>query len=116
MGDLLHPSENEADDDIEEDPVDPGDFAPAFVARDQLQAQLLIAACEEAGIPAILKSVRSGTVGKIDSPVEGLSILVPRRDLARAQEVLRERSAALDADPDGAAKAAEDEEAAGEKS
>jgi len=48
--------------------------------------------------------------------VEGFNILVPKTDLARAQVLLQERIAALDADPEGAAKAAEDEEAAGEKS
>jgi hypothetical protein len=115
MGDLLHPDEAEQDE-TQETPFDPGDFVLVFQAEDQMQAQLLVAACEEADIPAILQSPRSGNVGTISSPVDGFNILVPQKDFARARILLEERSAALDADPDGAAKAAEDEEAAGEKS
>jgi hypothetical protein len=114
MGDLLHPDATD-EDETEETPFDPGDFVLAWQADDQMQAQVLVGACEEADIPAILQSPRSGLVGKISSPVEGFNILVPKTDLARAQALLEERSAALEADPDGAAKAAEDEEAAGEK-
>ena len=76
-----------------------------------MEAELLISACEDAGIPAILQSPRSGPVGTIASPVDGFNIFVPRRDLARARQLLQERKEALEADPDGAAKAAEDEEA-----
>jgi len=94
-----------------ETPFDPGDFVPAVAAEDQLEAQLLVAACEEANIPTILQSARSGAVGTIASPVEGYLILVPRGDLERARKVLEERRQALEADPDGAARAAEDEEA-----
>jgi hypothetical protein len=115
MGDLLHPDEAEQDE-TQETPFDPGDFVLVFQAEDQMQAQLLVAACEEADIPAILQSPRSGNVGTISSPVDGFNILVPQKDFARARILLEERIAALDADPDGAAKAAEDEEAAGEKS
>ena len=50
-------------------------------------------------------------MGTIASPVDGFNILVPRRDLARARQLLQERKEALEEDPDGAAKAAEDEEA-----
>ena len=114
MGDLLHPDEAEQDE-TPETPFDPGDFVLVFQAEDQMQAQLLVAACEDADIPAILQSPRSGNVGTISSPVDGFNILVPQKDFERAQVLLRERSDALDADPDGAAKAAEDEEAAGEK-
>src|SRR5450432_4372761 len=107
MGDLLHPTEAADEDETEETPFDPGDFVLAFQADDQMQAQILVAACEDADIPAILQSPRSGLVGKISSPVEGFNILVPKTDLARAQVLLQERIAALDADPEGAAKAAE---------
>jgi hypothetical protein len=79
-----------------------------------VEAQLLVAACEEEQIPAILQSPRSGPVGTIASPVDGFNILVPQRDLARARKLLEERKSALEADPDGAARAAEEEEAAGE--
>jgi hypothetical protein len=114
MADLLHPEETEQED-APETPFDPGDFVLAMAAEDQMQAQLLVAACEEAGIPAILQSPRSGSVGTISSPVDGFHILVPQRDLEKATRILKETSAALDADPEGAARAAEEEEAAGEK-
>jgi hypothetical protein len=113
MADLLHPDETEQED-ATETPFDPGDFVLAMAAEDQMEAQLLVAACEEAGIPAILQSPRSGPVGTISSPVDGFNLLVPERVLARAMKILDERRAALDADPEGAARAAEEEEAAGE--
>ncbi|MFN2547384.1 MAG: putative signal transducing protein [Myxococcales bacterium] len=113
MADLLHPDDS-GDDESEETPSDPGDFVLAMSAEDQMEAQLLVSACEEAGIPAILQSPRSGVVGTIASPVDGFNILVPKRDLSRALAVLEERKAALEADPEGAARAAEEEEAAEE--
>jgi hypothetical protein len=106
MADLLHPTDSADDTDVEETPFDPGDFVLAFQADDQVQAQLLVAACEEADIPAILQSPRSGPVGTIASPVDGFNILVPQRDLGRAVPLLNERSAALAADPEGAERAA----------
>ncbi len=115
MPDLLHPDDTAEDDDLEETPNDPGDFVLAMAAEDQMQAQLLIGACEDAGIQAILQSPRSGVVGTIASPVDGFNILVPKRDLPRGSALLEERRAALDADPEGAARAAEEEEAAEEK-
>jgi len=115
MADLLHPTEKESED-APETPFDPGEFALALAANDQMEAELLISACEEAGIPAILQSPRSGSVGTISSPVDGFNILVPRRDLARARQLLQERREALEADPDGAARAAEEEEAENERS
>jgi Putative prokaryotic signal transducing protein len=116
MSDVLHPKEGLSDDEQEETPFDPGDFVVAMAAEDQMEAQILVAACEEAEIPAILQSPRSGPVGTISSPVDGFNILVPQKDLARALPLLEERRAALEADPEGAARAAEEEEAAGEKS
>src|SRR4051812_7840151 len=113
MSDLLHPNGTD-EDESPETPFDPGDFVLAMEAEDQMQAQLLVAACEDADIPAILQSPRSGPVGTISSPVDGFHILVPEKDLARAKVLLDERRAALDADPEGAARAAEAEELAGE--
>jgi len=110
MADLLHPTESEPDD-PPETPVDPGDFALAVVAEDQMEAQLLLTACDEAGIPVILQSARSGSVGTIASPVDRFHLLVPRADLQRARTLLEERKRALEEDPDGAARAAEEEEA-----
>lgn len=113
MADLLHPDETDQDE-APETPFDPGDFVLAISAEDQMQAQLLVAVCEDADIPAILQSPRSGPVGTISSPVDGFNILVPQRDLERATKLLEERRDALDADPEGAIRAAEEEEAAGE--
>ena len=113
MADLLHPDDSE--DESQETPFDPGDFVMAMSAEDLMEAQLLVAACEEADIPAILQSPRSGPVGTIASPVDGFNILVPQRDLEKAMKLLEERRAALEADPEGAARAAEEEEAAEEE-
>ena len=110
MGDLLHP-DGPDEDESEETPFDPGDFVLALSAEDQMEAQLLVQACEEADIPAILQSPRSGPVGTISSPVDGFNILVPQKDLARATTLLQERRASLEADPEGNARAAEDAEA-----
>src|SRR5919204_3408787 len=110
MPDLLHPEEGEREEQ-EEAPFDPGEFVFAMSAEDQVEAQLLVAACGEQDIPAILQSSRSGPVGTIASPVDGFNILVPQRDLAKALDLLQERKAALEADPDGAARAAEEEQA-----
>lgn len=110
MADLLHPNDTEQDD-SPETPIDPGEFVVAIAAEDQMEAQLLISACEEAGIPAILQSPRSGPVGTIASPVDGFNILVPRKVAARAVALMTERKRVLEADPAGAARAAEEEEA-----
>jgi hypothetical protein len=110
MADLFHPTETESQDPAET-PSDPGEFEVAVAADNQIEAELFISACEEAGIPAMLQSPRSGPVGTIASPVDGFNILVPRRDLERARQLLQERKEALEADPEGAARAAEDEEA-----
>jgi hypothetical protein len=115
MADLLHPDATE-EDEVPETPIDPGDFVLALAAENQMEADLLVSACEEAGIPAIQQSPRSGPVGTIASPVDGFNILVPRKDAERALRVLTERKQALEADPEGAARAAEEEEARGEES
>ncbi len=114
MADLLHPTVPDLED-APETPDDPGDFELAVSAEDQMEAQLLVSACEEAGIQVILRSKRSGLVGTMVSPVEGFDILVPRKDLERAGRILEERKQVLEADPEGAAQAAEDEEARSEK-
>src|SRR5258705_3426384 len=83
MADLLHPTVPDLED-APETPDDPGDFELAVSAEDQMEAQLLVSACEEAGIQVILRSQRSGLVGALVSPVEGIDILVPRQDLEPA--------------------------------
>ena len=67
-----------------------------------------------AGIPAIVRSPRSDVAGKLDAPVDLFSLLVPTRDLARARSLLEEQRAALESDPDSAARAAEEAEEAEE--
>jgi hypothetical protein len=114
MPDLESTGEGDQED-VPETPYDPGEFVFALVAEDQMEAQLLVTACEEAGIPVILKSSRSGPVGTIASPVDRFNILVPHQNLERAKALLEERKQALEADPDGAARAAEEEEAQGER-
>jgi hypothetical protein len=114
MADLLHDDTPEQDE-AAETPIDPGDFELAMTAEDAMEADLLVNALEEAGIPALIQSPRSGPVGTIASPVDIFNILVPSKQLARARAILAERKAALEADPEGAARAAEEEELATEK-
>ena len=114
MADLLHPDVGD-EEEAPETPSDPGEFVVAVAAEDVMEAQLLMSACDEAGIPAILQSPRSGVVGTIASPVDGFNILVPKRVAERALALLEERKQALEADPAGAERAAESEEAETEK-
>jgi hypothetical protein len=114
MADLLHP-DAEPEEETQEAPIDTGDFVLALSAENLVEARLLLSACEEAGIPAILQSPQSGPVGT-GLAGYGFDILVPRRDRERAVPLLEERQAALEADPEGAAQAAEAEEAETEKS
>jgi hypothetical protein len=112
MADLLHPDESQ-EDMLEETPEDVGEFVLAATADDELEAELLGRACEEQNIPVILQDPRNGVVGKLASPVDSFRILVPQRELQRAREVIRARREALEADPEGAERAAFDEEEAG---
>ena len=113
MTDLLHPTDTE-EDDLPEAPQELGEFEVAATASDAFEADLLWRTCEEAGIPAIVRSPRSGLVGKLASPIEVFNILVPARDLERARALLSQCRAALEADPEGAGRAAEEAEAAEE--
>jgi hypothetical protein len=113
MADLLHPGQtDDGDQNVREVPDDPGEFEVAGSVPDSFEAELLSRALEEAGIPAIVHAPHSGVVGKIDSPVEVYNLLVPARDLNRARLLLAERRAALEADPEAGARAAEDAEEA----
>jgi hypothetical protein len=109
MPDLLHPAEGpEIEDDDEQQGEDEGgDFVQAGVAEDQIQANLLLSACEDAGIPALVRAVRDSMVGKLDSPANGLAIMVRTADFERARALLADQKAALEADPEAAARAAE---------
>jgi hypothetical protein len=111
MANLLHPDDTEEEDPVPETPNDPGEFVLADTADDAILAGLLVRAAEEAGIAAILQDPRDGVVGKLASPVDSFRILVPVRDLARAQQIIRTRREALEADPEGAGKAAEEAQA-----
>src|SRR4051794_20652979 len=108
MPNLLHPDDIEEEDPVPETPNDPGEFVLADTADDELLAGLLVRACEEAGIPAIRQDPRDGVVGKLASPVDSFRILVPARDLQQAQQIVRSRREALEADPEGAGRAAEE--------
>lgn len=114
MPDVLHPTDAEAEQEGTETPLDTGDFQLAATADDPILAERLLAACEDAGIPALLQSPRSGPVGTVASPVEGWEIRVPAEHRDRAAVLLEETKAALAADPEGAGRAAEEEEAASE--
>ena len=97
---------------------DDRDFAVAGRAQDAIQAELLVDALEEAGIDAFVDADRDGMVEKLSSPAEGYPIKVPLRDLERGSALLAERKAALEADPEAGARAAEEAqeaEAAAEK-
>jgi hypothetical protein len=111
MANLLHPDDTDEEDPVPETPNDPGEFVLADTVDDAIIAGLLVRACEEAGIPAIVQDPRDGVVGKLSSPVDSFRILVPGRDLERAQPILRSRREALEADPEGAGRAAEEAEA-----
>src|SRR5918996_5467592 len=98
MANLLHPDDTEEEDPVPETPNDPGEFVLADTADDEILAGLLARAAEEAGVPAILQDPRAGVVGKLASPVDSFRILVPMRDVARAQQIIRARREALEAD------------------
>src|SRR3954453_14018644 len=98
MADLLHPDDS-PEDVAQPTPRDPGEFVLAATADDELEAGLLERACEEQGIPVIREDPRQGVVGKLSSPVDSFRILVPKTELRRAQEIIRERREALEADP-----------------
>jgi Putative prokaryotic signal transducing protein len=112
MGDRVNPGSDEGDE--RREPEDPGQFEVAASVPDSFEADLLSRALEDAGIPAIVHSPHADVVGKIDSPVEVYNLLVPARDLNRARLLLAEQRAALEADPEGASRAAEDAEEAEE--
>jgi hypothetical protein len=118
MGDRVNPGSDDGDEPRGE-PEDLGQFEVAGSVPDSFVADLLSRALEDAGIPAIVHAPHGDMVGKIDSPVEVYNLLVPARDLNRARLLLAEQRAALEADPEGASRAAEDaeeaEEAAGRK-
>jgi Putative prokaryotic signal transducing protein len=112
MADLLHPDES-PEDVAQPTPRDPGEFVLAATADDELEAELLGRACEEQGIPVIRQDPRQGVVGKLAAPVDSFRILVPQSERTRAQEIIRARREALEADPEGAERAAIEEEELG---
>ena len=92
---------------------DDREFAVAGLANDMLEADLLVSACEEAGIDAFVDAARDGMVEKLSAPSENFEIRVPIKDLERAKVLVAERKAALESDPEGWAKAAEEESQGG---
>ena len=85
------------------------EFAVAGLANDALEAELLVDACEEAGIDAFVDAARDGMVEKLSAPSEKFEIRVPIKELEAARKIIGERRAALESDPQGWEKAAEDE-------
>ena len=115
MPDLLHPAEGPDDDEGgDQDGLADGDFVVAATADDRIEAGLLVRACEDAGIPAIVRAPRESMVGKIDAPADSHEILVRTTDLARARVLLADRRASLAGDQALNEQAAVDEEAAEE--
>lgn len=85
------------------------EFAVAGLANDAIEAELLVRACEDADIDAFVDAARDGMVEKLSAVSEKFEIRVPLKDLEAAQKVIAERRAALEGDPAGWQKAAEDE-------
>jgi len=115
MPDVLHPAEGpDADAASDEKGLDDGDFVVAATADDRIEASLLLRACEEAGIPAIVRAPRESMAGMLDAPADIHEILVRTTDLQRARGVLSERKATLAGDAAVNERAAVDEEEAEE--
>jgi hypothetical protein len=114
MAGVLNPPDGSPEEEPAVPPDDPGEFAIAGRAQDFLQADLLVAALEEADIDAFVDADRDGMVEKLSSPAEGYPIRVPLKHLAAASKLLEERKAALEADPEAAARAADEAQAAEE--
>lgn len=85
------------------------EFAAAGLANDAIEAALLVTACEEAGIDAFVDAARDGMVEKVSAPSEKFEIKVPIKDVDAARQLISERRAALESDPEGWQKAAEAE-------
>ncbi|MBS2023865.1 MAG: DUF2007 domain-containing protein [Deltaproteobacteria bacterium] len=85
------------------------EFAVAGLANDAIEAELLVDACDEAGIDAMVAAGRSGMVDKLAAVSETFEIRVAAKDLEAAQKIIAERKEALEQDPEGWSKAAEEE-------
>lgn len=127
MADILHPDPDDSE--IEspaagapslasqvEGALDREDFAPAATADDRFQADLLLQACQDLGIPALLLEPRSGMVGPLASPVDAFVVAVPGREVERARALLAQRRGALESSAEEGSRAAEEEEERGEAS
>ena len=90
---------------------DDREFAEAGRAADALQGDLLVSYLEEQGIEAFVDAARDGMVEKLSAPAEGFPIKVPVKDREKAAELIAERKAALEEDPEAASRAAEEESA-----
>ena len=114
MPDVLHPVDGPDEDPTDEQGLADGSFAVATTADDAIEAELIRNACEDAGIPAIVRAPRSSMVGKIDSPTDSHEVMVRVSDLARAQALIAPLKASLEGDQAESERAAVEEEAAGE--
>ncbi len=86
-------------------------FVRAGVAEDPLSAERFTQALDQEGIPVFARPRRTGTVDSITSGVSApwWELLVPEEHLARATGLIDALRRDLEADPDGAARAAEEE-------
>ena len=93
---------------------DERELVVAGTAQDEIEADILRRACEDAGIQVLVGAARGGMVEKLSNPSEGWTLLVPAPDLERARALIEEYRDALEADPEAGARAAEAGEAAEE--
>ena len=114
MADLNPVVAEEAPNSAQNTAEDDREFAIAGRAQDAIQAEVLVAALEEAGIDAFTDADRDGMVEKLSAPAEGFPIRVPLADLQKAAALLAQAQAALDSDPAGGARAADEASAAEE--
>ena len=92
-------------------------FVKAGEAEDPLTAEQFSQALQAADISVFVRARRSGTVDTLTSgtTLPWWEMLVPEESLARAQQVLQQQQATIASNQADAARAAEEEEAEGEK-
>jgi predicted nucleic acid-binding Zn-ribbon protein len=97
--------------------VDMRQFVVAGTAEDPLSAEREVQLLRAADIPAILRARGGGTIDNLTTAAAPWwEILAPKESVARAAELIRQDRAQLEADADEATRAAEEEEAAQERS
>lgn len=92
-------------------------FVRAGTVEDPLSAEQCTSALEAAGISVFARARRAGSVDTLTSgsTLPWWEVLVPEEHLAKAQGILKDTLATIEANSADAARAAEEEEAEGEK-